>query len=55
MMKKYSAQIMLQGVCHDALLMLNSGDTKGAYTILKNKLREIDHLEKSDYATIKWS
>jgi hypothetical protein len=54
-MRKYSAEIMLQGVCTDALRLLHDGDTKGAYKILKNKINEIDKIEDSDYAKIKWT
>lgn len=53
-MKKFSAEIMLEGVCHDAMRLVHEGDTKGAYNLLKNKLREIDQIEKSDYARVKW-
>jgi len=53
-MKKFSAEMMLQGVCHDAMRLVSDGDTRGAYNLLKNKLREIDTIERSDYARVKW-
>jgi hypothetical protein len=54
-MRKYSAAIMLEGVCHDALRLLREGDAKGAYNILKHKIIEIDRIEASDYAGMKWN
>lgn len=53
-MKKFSAAIMLEGVCHDAIRLLHDGDTKGAYKVLKNKIHEMDKIDASDFMTIKW-
>jgi hypothetical protein len=45
---------MLEGACHDAIRLLHDGDTHGAYKVLRNKLDEIDKIEASDYASVKW-
>lgn len=54
MMRKYDGRIMLEGVCHDALRLLSNGDTRGAYKLLRHKLKEIDNIEASDYARMEW-
>ena len=54
-MKVFDASLMLEGVCYDAQRFLKEGNPQMAYKLLKNKLNEIDKLEKTDYARVRWN
>jgi hypothetical protein len=54
-MKRYSARVMLEGACFDAMKMLSGGDTKGAFKVLEHKLKEIKQYDNTDYTSVDWS
>lgn len=53
-MKRFSVQVMLEGVLHDAGRLLRDGDTKGAYKILRHKITEIEKIDSSIWGELDW-
>lgn len=54
MTKKYSAAIMIESVCYDAIQLAHKGDSRSAFRILKSKLEEIEQKERNRFEEVIW-
>jgi hypothetical protein len=54
MTETVDAKQLLTGAMHDAQKLITDKRTKEAFTLLKNKISELEKYEKRDYTRVSW-